>query len=239
MTAGLGIFVNTPSLSRFKVELCAELGRLRAEAFYLSSAEAVASVAEATRQSVDLSSYWVVAEAEATHGDAWVDLPVLAQGEGDLGSRLARVYAALLERHGRALLVGADSPQLCPRLLLQALDWLHQPGPRLAIGRAEDGGFWLFAGNVPLAAQRWAQARYGSADTAEQLMKAMRSAGAWLQLEVLADVDRAADLATVRRQLGALPAPTPAQQQLLQWMDDALLDTCPAGARVRARTPDA
>lgn len=224
MAAGLGIFVNTPSLSRFKGELCADLGRLRAEAFYLSSAEAVASVAEATRQSAELTSYWAVAEAEATGGDAWADLPVLAQGEGDLGCRLARVYAAMLERHGRALLVGADSPQLCPRLLLQALEWLHLPGPRLVIGRAEDGGFWLFAGNVPLAAERWNQARYGSADTADRVMQAMHSAGAWLQLDVLADVDRAADLATVRRQLAELPTPTPAQRRLLQWMDDALRD---------------
>jgi rSAM/selenodomain-associated transferase 1 len=220
MSSGIAIFVKTPSLSPVKTRLGQDVGRLRAEAFHLSSAEAVASVAQQCPDQVQLTAYWAVAEARALRLPAWSDLPRLAQGEGSLGERMARIYDLLLDRHDRALLVGADAPQLTVDLLCQAAEWLSRPGPRLVIGPAQDGGFWLFGGNCRLPDRAWSQVVYSCPDTLRQFVAAMQTSGQWLVLEVLADVDRGCDLATVREQLQQLTTPTAAQQRLTNWLED-------------------
>jgi hypothetical protein len=222
MSSGLGIFVKTPTLSPVKTRLGHDVGQLRAEAFYLSSAEAVASVAVQSSAQLDLRAYWAVAEARALHSVAWADLPQLPQGDGTLGERMAQVYRLLLSRHDSALLVGADAPQLTSDLLSQAVHWLSLPGPRLVIGRAEDGGFWLFGGNCRLPDNAWTQAAYSTPDTFEQFVAAMQPHGEWLELATLADVDRGVDLITVSQQLRRLDAPTEAQRRLSNWLDDYL-----------------
>ncbi len=220
MTCGLAIFVKTPGLSAIKTRLAQGIGPAMAQQFYLLSAQAVASVARQAQQSLDLSAYWAVAEPAALNGDAWTDLPRLGQGEGSLGERMAQVYQSLLARHGGALLIGADAPQLNVQALTHAVQWLASPSPRLAIGRAADGGFWLFGGNCTLPDQAWTQATYSAPDTSIKFSEAMRPFGDWLELEPLSDVDHAHDLPTVENELHALNAPTTAQQHLSQWLAD-------------------
>lgn len=220
MSSGLGIFVKTPGLSPVKTRLGKDVGRLRAEAFHLSSAEAVASVAQQCPGRLQMTAYWAVAEDKALRMPAWSDLPRLAQGDGGLGERMAQVYRLLLERHECALLVGADAPQLTAELLSRAVEWLSQPGPRLVIGPAQDGGFWLFGGNCPLPSHAWSQVAYSCPDTCRQFVAVMQASGEWLELDMLADVDRGGDLATVRSQLQRLRAPTEEQQRLANWLED-------------------
>ena len=223
MSSGVGIFVKTPTLSPVKTRLGNDVGRLRAEAFYLSSAEAVASVAQQSPSQLELTAYWAIAEHEALHSAAWADLPQLPQGPGSLGERMAQIYRLLLNRHDSALLVGADAPQLTCDLLSRAVRWLSLPGPRLVIGPAQDGGFWIFGGNCHLPDPAWSQAVYSCPDTFQQFVAAMQSHGEWLELDVLADVDRGADLATVTSQLQQLKSPTDAQLRLTNWLEDWLL----------------
>ena len=218
MTCGLAIFVKTPGLSAIKTRLAQGIGAAKAQQFYLLSAQAVASVARQAQQSLDLAAYWAVAEPAALDGDAWADLPRLGQGEGSLGERMAQVYRSLLAQHDGALLIGADAPQLDVRALARAVQWLAPPSPRLVIGRAADGGFWLFGGNCPLPNQAWMQAAYSVPDTSIRFSEAMRPFGDWLELESLSDVDHAHDLPTVESQLHALNTPTTAQQRLAQWL---------------------
>lgn len=222
MSRGLAILVKTPTLSPVKTRLGQDVGQLRAEAFYLSSAEAVASVALQSSSQLNLCAYWAVAEARALNSVAWADLPQLPQGEGTLGERMAQVYRLLLNRHDCALLVGADAPQLTSDMLSQAVCWLSLSGSRLVIGRAEDGGFWLFGGNCRLPDQAWTRAAYSSPDTYVQFAAAMQPHGEWLELATLADVDRGIDLTTVSQQLRRLDAPTDAQRRLSNWLDDYL-----------------
>ncbi|MBS0456004.1 MAG: DUF2064 domain-containing protein [Proteobacteria bacterium] len=221
MTGGLAIFVKTPSLSPIKTRLASGVGQLRAEAFYLSSAEAVASVAMDAQAQGGAVAYWAVAESTATRGDAWLDLPRIAQGRGTLGERMDRVYRLLLSRHRFTLLVGADTPQLTSGSLLQAARWLSTSEPRLALGRAADGGFWLFGGNTPIPGSAWCRPTYSSAHTADEFVAAMSPFGRWLELERLTDVDHAHDLPTVQAALACLAQPTSAQQRLAQWLEDS------------------
>jgi glycosyltransferase A (GT-A) superfamily protein (DUF2064 family) len=219
MSCGLGIFVKTPSLSPVKTRLWPGLGRPFSEALYLLSAEAVASVAEAAKRSAGVLPYWAVAEAAALYSDAWIDLPRLSQGTGSLGERMARVYRMLRLRHHAAILVGADTPQLVPEALQRAACWLANGESRLAIGRAQDGGFWLFGGNVALPDRAWLRAHYSTGDTGEQFVAAMQGFGRWLQLETLRDIDTAQDLPEVHAHLAGLAVPTPAQRRLVDWLD--------------------
>lgn len=219
MHCGIAIFVKTPALSPVKTRLWPGLGRPCSEALYLISAEAVASVAEAAQRGASLQPYWAVAEAEAMHSDAWADLPHLSQGAGSLGERMAQVYRLLRLRHHGAILVGADTPQLVPEALQRAANWLASVEARLVIGRAQDGGFWLFGGNVALPDQTWLGVHYSTADTGDQFVAAMQGFGRWLQLETLRDIDTAMDLPDVHAHLSQLAAPTPAQRRLLDWLD--------------------
>lgn len=221
MTGGLAIFVKTPSLSPIKTRLASVVGQLRAEAFYLLSAEAVASVALAAHAQSGLAVYWAVAEPPAIRGDTWTDLPRLSQGGGTLGERMDHVYRQLLRRHRLALLIGADTPQITASNLLHAAQWLSASEPRLVLGRAVDGGFWLIGGNTALPRSAWCSPRYSSNQTADDVAAAMSEFGTWLELERLTDVDHANDLTTVQCALNALPQPTPAQQRLEQWLEDS------------------
>jgi rSAM/selenodomain-associated transferase 1 len=224
---GLAIFVKTPALSPAKTRLWPALGRARAEALYLECAAAVASVAEQAQRASAVQPYWAVAEAEGLDAPIWQRLPRLSQGEGGLGARMAGVYSQLLHRHDAAVLIGADAPQLQASMLAQAAAWLDAAVPRLVLGRAEDGGFWLFGGNVALDAAAWECIAYSRADTAACFQATFNGCGDWLQLPALRDLDTIDDLAPVHAALAALHAPTPEQRRVANWLDDAL---APAGA---------
>ena len=219
--AGLAIFVKTPGYSPLKTRLAAERGRAYAENWYRRAAAAVAAVARVAAARHGLTAYWAVAEPAAMADQAWPDLPTIAQGEGDLGERMARVHAALVEAHGIGLLIGADTPQLSAALLGEALEALQGPEPTLALGAARDGGFWLFGGNVAPPMPTWQQVRYSTSDTARDFMRALSAYGAWRQLPVLTDVDRASDLDAALAELQRSPECLPEQRQLIAWMQAA------------------
>lgn len=220
MSCGVAIFVKTPSLSPVKTRLWPGIGRRLAEALYLTSAEAVASVAQQARCDLSVDAYWAVAENAALPTDAWIDLPHLPQGDGSLGQRMAHVYRLMRQRHHAAILIGADAPQLRVEALRQAAEWLSSIESRLVIGRAEDGGFWLFGANAPLLDHAWTSVRYSESDTAMQFVNAMQAAGKWLELERLRDIDTADDIPPVMASLDALSSPTPAQTRLLRWLEE-------------------
>ncbi len=64
---------------------------------------------------------------------------VIAQRGAGLGERLA---AAFHDVGSTALLVGMDTPQLTPKLLLDGLRALRRPGVDAVLGPALDGGYW-------------------------------------------------------------------------------------------------
>lgn len=216
MSGALAIFVKTPGHSPVKSRLAAQRGERYAVAWYQRAAAAVASVVQQAVQRHRLTAYWAVAEDAAL--DAWSGFPTLAQGHGDLGERMARVHEALVRRHGCGLLLGADAPQLCAESLRDAFEWLAAAPPRLVLGPARDGGFWLFGANLAPPRPAWTAVTYSVADTARQLRGTMQDLGEWHTLPALTDVDHADDLIAVEAALHALPAPTAEQQALADWM---------------------
>jgi rSAM/selenodomain-associated transferase 1 len=62
----------------------------------------------------------------------------------DFGDCLAGAIAQLLERgHAGAVVLNADSPTLPTSLLVEAAETLAQPGERIVLGPADDGGYYL------------------------------------------------------------------------------------------------
>lgn len=220
MSAALAIFVKTPGLSPVKTRLAAAIGVPAATRFHRLGAAAVAAVAKASGPAV--TPYWALAEADPAATGAWPEFPAVHQGNGDLGARMGRVYAELLGRHGRALLVGADIPQITPWHLTRATALLADPAVAFVFGPASDGGFWLFGGSRPVPLEVWQSVRYSRPDTCDRLRRALPDPDAVATLPVLTDVDTADDLAVLQRELHHLPAPLAAQRAVADWLDITL-----------------
>jgi uncharacterized protein len=204
MSVGLAIFVKTPGVSPLKTRLARGIGPSAAEMFHRHAARAVAEVAAQARIALPaLTVYWAVAEAEAMDAPLWRDLPRLAQGDGNLGARMRRIYDTLRACHGSALLIGADAPQL-------------QTGDTV-IGPSADGGFWLFGGRVTVDDAAWTTTPWSQADTRARFLGGLGSATV-ASLRTLRDVDECEDLPALHDALTALPSPTPAQSALADWL---------------------
>ncbi len=214
MNGGVAVLVKTPGLSPVKTRLAAAIGAAAAERWHRLAAAAVAEIVAAVP---GLTSYWAVAEPLARSGAAWQDMPLLEQGAGTLGERMGRVHAALLARHDFALLLGADTPQLDARHLAEAAAWLDAPEPRLVMGPAADGGFWLLGANRDPEPADWTRSPCGRADTATGFRDAMGRLGEWRMLPVLTDVDEATDLTRMLAEMERLARPSPAQARLAEW----------------------
>ena len=220
-SAGLAIFVKTPGHSPLKTRLAQAIGRDAAEAFHRHAAAAVADVVIRAQASMPgLVAYWAVAEADALDAPIWHDLPRIAQGDGDLGARMRTVCETLRERHGCAVLIGADAPQLRADDVLAACIALDTHDH--AIGLSEDGGFWLFGTRIEVPEHAWSDTPWSQTDTAIRFLDALGDAPV-ATLRRLCDVDTVDDLASLAEALHALSAPTPKQAALALWLCDLLL----------------
>jgi len=215
MTSGLAIFVKTPGYSPIKTRLAAITGKAFAEDWHQRAADCIAAV---VKDCVAITPYWAVAEDAALAAGRWPGLPALAQGEGGLGERMARVHEQLLRTHRSSILIGADTPAISADLLDEAACWLDHDEPRLVIGPASDGGFWLFGANRPLPLPAWNAPVYGGTEVYRVLHAAMQDQGEWRELPTRDDLDRFEDLLPLIQQLAALPSPRPEQSSLLAWL---------------------
>ncbi len=129
------------------------------------------------------------------------DYVVLSQHGANLGERLERAFARLLARHGRAIIIGTDSPTLVPQILRQALGELHICDA--VVGPCPDGGFYLIGlrrfGKGTFRGVRWESA-YAFRDTLRNLLRENFSCAV---LEPCADVDRPSDVERLMRQLSS------------------------------------
>lgn len=211
MTA-VAIFVKTPGLSPVKTRLAETVGSEFATALYLASA---ASVVEAAREAAIGPVYWASAEPGSLAEKHWTDLPLVEQGEGGLGARMHRVLDVLVDRHGSALLLGADAPQLDPALLRRAEAWLASEFRARVVGPARDGGFWTFGANHAIELKRWTGVTYSRPDTLMHFRSSVGADAEWLELPILSDLDTIEDLERVAGELRGLPDPLPAQRALI------------------------
>lgn len=219
-SVALAIWVKTPGRTPAKTRLAAATGAATAEAFYRLSIDAVREVAEraAARSAGLLAPTWAVAEEDDEALAWWRGFPVVAQGSGGLGQRLARVYDALGARHAAVLFIGADAPQLAPSLLADTARALAEGASDFVLGPADDGGFYLFGGRRPLPAATWTEVTYSAATTRAELAARLARHGSVRELAPAFDVDTLDDLRRLRAAMAGRGDLGPAGVALRDWL---------------------
>lgn len=225
--AALVVFVKTPGLSPIKTRLAEGLGRARADEFYRLSLAAVEATVTAVNVAAEFCPYWAVAEEEGLADPRWQRFPQVQQGTGGLGERLGHVFAELQSRHDVVVAIGADSPQITPVVLRDAIGSLQQERADDAhvLGRCHDGGFYLVGTNHVLPLEAWRDVPYSLPAAADRLAANLAKHGKIVELARLTDVDWVDDLATIRAELIAVPKLSPTQLALLDWVTAALRGT--------------
>jgi rSAM/selenodomain-associated transferase 1 len=179
------VFARAPRLGTVKRRLARGIGDMAALRFYRGQLRRL------LRQ-VGRDRRWRTVLAVTPDRLRWpTGLPMLPQGQGDLGRRMGRALA----RHRRAVLVGCDIPELGREDIAAAFRALGRA--QAVFGPAEDGGYWLVGFGprrppAPFAGVRWST-EHALADTLANC-RGHRIA----LLRRLRDVDTAADLAVLR-----------------------------------------
>ena len=184
-TRHLAIFLKEPRLGRAKGRLARDIGHGDAWLFYRRLVRRVLPpLARDPRWRP-----WL-----ATTPDDWRGrepfwpfvLPHLAQGQGDVGQRMLRVFRRLPP--GPAIIVGSDIPDLAPAHVARGFAALGSAD--MVLGPAEDGGYWLIGLSAraravdPFTGVRWSSP-WALADTRRALPAGFRLA----LVDRLADVD--------------------------------------------------
>ncbi|WP_226962541.1 MULTISPECIES: DUF2064 domain-containing protein [unclassified Streptomyces] len=116
---------------------------------------------------------------------------VVPQAAGGLDERLAAAFAGA---DGPALVIGMDTPQVTPGLLLQGLDFTSADA---WFGPAEDGGFWALGLAAP-DPELLRGVPMSVPETGREQRRRLTDAGLTVRdLPVLRDVDRADDARAV------------------------------------------
>jgi rSAM/selenodomain-associated transferase 1 len=126
-----------------------------------------------------------------------VALNVMPQMEGDLGTRMQAVMAALFRGGATAVaLIGSDLPHIVPGLIAETFDVLARDRDALVLGPASDGGYYLIASRrMP---DVFSGIEWGSDRVLAHTIEAATTAGFRVhRLPVLTDVDTLDDLRAV------------------------------------------
>jgi uncharacterized protein len=145
--AAIGIICKAPQPGHSKTRLATAIGAVAASGLSACFLRDVAAAIEAVPEALGRRGYGVYAPAGAEHVMRQL-LPaafeLLLQAGDDLGHVLfGAASALLLAGHDCVLLVNGDSPTLPARLLVQAVEALREPGDRMVLGPASDGGYYL------------------------------------------------------------------------------------------------
>jgi uncharacterized protein len=145
--AAIGIICKAPLPGRSKTRLATAIGTDAASQLSACFLRDVATAIDAVPEGLGRRGYGVYAPAgtEQMMRDLLPnDFGLLLQAGENLGEVLLGSTRALLDvGHDCVLLVNGDSPTLPTRLLIQAIEALREPGDRMVLGPASDGGYYL------------------------------------------------------------------------------------------------
>lgn len=177
------LFTRWPEPGHAKTRLIPALGADGAAALHRRLTERAVAACRASELAVEVRT----TGAPVADFTSWLgaDLRYVDQGDGDLGARLARAATVT-----PVLLVGADIPDLSAAHLRRAAAALAEAA--VAIGPAEDGGYWLLGLTIPMPTLFEGIAWGTSTVFAETAAKLAEPP---VILETLADLDRPEDLA--------------------------------------------
>ena len=193
----LVLFTRFPQPGRAKTRLIPALGPATAAALHRRLTEQTLATLRDTGLPLEV---WVTG-APVPAFEAWLgtDTPIRPQNDGDLGARMAEALSPT-----PAIVVGSDAPTLAASHVLAAAALLATG--QVALGPAEDGGYYLLGLPVPapflFGGMRWST----SGVLAETTRRLDEHAVPFGLLPTLPDLDRPDDLGRFPGLLAGLPA---------------------------------
>ncbi len=141
-TGLLVLFSRYPEAGTTKTRLIPALGEEGAAELQRAMTKHSVTVAPPIRPDVDTQVQYTGAERAAMTSWLGPTLLYAAQGEGDLGARMARVVEdGFSKAYGKVVLAGSDCPDLDSALTTAAFEALDEHD--LVLGPASDGGYYL------------------------------------------------------------------------------------------------
>jgi len=138
-------------------------------------------------------------------------------GIDGFGRALFHAATTLLEQgYGAACLLNSDSPTLPTVFLREAAEALAQPGDRMVLGVAEDGGYYLVGIKAPHAALfqniAWSTDQVSAQTLARAATLGLEVATLpqWFDVDDAASLTRLVDDLTTKRHVGPAPFAAPA-----------------------------
>jgi len=126
------------------------------------------------------------------------EIRLRAQGDGDLGLRMARALESALAEGSPGLLIGCDCPALTPGYLCEAAAALAGADDAV-FGPAEDGGYVLVGVARRPSMELFEDIAWSKATVMQETRTRLaRGDWRWRELAPLWDVDRPEDLARLR-----------------------------------------
>jgi uncharacterized protein len=189
------IFVKTPELSPCKTRLAADIGQEAALKFYTESIAVTQKLLQETIHSeFYIDHYFAVAEEDGLDSPHWGAFHRIAQGTGELGARLSKVYEELIQKYDAVIFIGADCPHIKKEVILACVDHFSSGEEEFVLGKSSDGGFYIFGGSSRLFSDIWTNVDYSQPDTADSLTKSLYKMGKVKFLEESFDIDLLSDL---------------------------------------------
>ena len=190
--AHLIVMCKAPVSGFVKTRLSPPYSADEAAAIYQAMAETVIG-----RNSAVFSNIWIATD-DVTHPFfRRFDLPLVDQGKGDLGDRMARLTSKAFEKGASAvLIVGTDSPHMPKSRLTRSVEMLGSFD--VVIGPVEDGGYDLIAMNGAYT-ELFQEIEWSSGLVLGQTLERAKAAGISIgQLDVSFDLDTAESLERAR-----------------------------------------
>ncbi len=192
------LFTRNPEPGRAKTRLVPALGPEGAADLQRRMTERILATIDRLADARDVSVEIRMAGGTLDLARAWLgeERRIRPQGPGDLGARMHRAFEdASRDGIEATVIVGADCPAITRAHLERAFDALHES--ELALGPAEDGGYWLIGLRQPRPSL-FIGIPWGEATVFAETVRVAEASGiAPALLDVLADVDRPEDLGTL------------------------------------------
>ncbi len=202
--ASLVVMARQPVAGRVKSRLASEIGTVRAAWWYRHN---LRRVIRRLRRDPRWDLWIAVTPDAACARPFWLDgVRALPQGAGSLGERMERILSGM--RAGPVLVIGSDIPGVRPGAAARAFRALGSVS--VVLGPSGDGGYWAIGHRASVRRLRsgsLAGVRWSSAHALEDTRRALRGEGRIALVDVLNDVDRAADL--LRQKGSGRPASAP------------------------------
>jgi len=156
----LVMMAKEPRAGAVKSRLARDIGSVAATGFYRRTLDLLVRRLRPSHRWNTVLSITPDASLSASHWPSFV--PLMAQGDGDLGERMQRIMDEMPP--GPVVIVGSDIPDMRPADIDRAFGLLG--GHDVVLGPAGDGGYWLVGlKRTPRVPRIFEQVRWSSKHT--------------------------------------------------------------------------